>query len=66
MVKLFDVGWIPVRTAAAELGVTMARVYQLIEIGALRAVKQDATVLVDRASVVRRLTMFPRRMRDAA
>lgn len=45
-----DVKWVPVRTAAKTLGVSMARVYQLIASGDLVSVKQDLTVLVSMRS----------------
>jgi len=41
-----EVKWVPVRTAAKTLGVSMARVYQLIEKGDLVSMKVDLTVLV--------------------
>ncbi|MBE3046026.1 hypothetical protein IMZ48_26500 [Candidatus Bathyarchaeota archaeon] len=45
-----DVKWVPVRTAAKTLGVSMARVYQLIEKGDLVSMKVDLTVLVSMRS----------------
>lgn len=45
-----DVKWVPVRTAAKQLGVSMARVYQLIKDGSLVSVKSDMTVLVSMRS----------------
>ena len=54
-----DVKWIPVRTAAKLLKVTMARIYQLIESGELVSVKSDMTVLVSLKSCnARQMTLF--------
>jgi len=54
-----DVKWIPVRTAAKMLSVSMARVYQLIESGELVSVKSDMTVLVSLKSCnARQMTLF--------
>jgi excisionase family DNA binding protein len=46
-----DVKWIPVRTAAAQLGISMTRVYQLVDSGVLLSIKVDRTVLVSERSV---------------
>jgi len=46
-----QVGAIPVLAAAKRLGVTAARVYQMIEEGKLLSVKIDKTVLVFESSV---------------
>lgn len=46
-----DVKWVPVRTAAKMLQVSMARVYQLIERGELCSVKVDLTTLVGLRSI---------------
>lgn len=54
-----DVKWVPVRTAAKMLHVSMARVYQLIESGELVSVKSDMTVLVSVKSCnARQMSMF--------
>ena len=45
-----EVKWVPVRTAAKTLGISMARVYQLIEKGELVSMKVDLTVLVSMRS----------------
>jgi hypothetical protein len=45
-----DVKWVPVRTAASMLGVSMCRVYQLVEAGELLSIKVDNTVLVSQRS----------------
>lgn len=51
-----EVKWLPVRAVANSLGVSAARIYQLIESGALTSVKVDSTVLVSMRSVeLRRL-----------
>jgi len=49
-----DVKWLPVRSAAAMLGVSMTRVYQLVENGTLLSIKVDCTVLVSQRSVYAR------------
>lgn len=46
-----DVKWIPVRTAAQMLGVSMQRVYQVVDDGTLLSMKLDGNVLVSRKSV---------------
>jgi hypothetical protein len=54
-----EVKWVPVRTAAKTLGVSMARVYQLIKTGELSSMKVDMTILVSIKSCdARQLTMF--------
>jgi hypothetical protein len=54
-----DVRWLPVRTAAKTLGVSMTRVYQLIEDGILVSIKVDKTVLVSaRSCNARQLEMM--------
>jgi len=45
-----EVKWVPVRTAAKTLGISMARVYQLIARGELVSMKVDMTVLVSMRS----------------
>ena len=53
-----DVKWVPVRTAAKFLGVSMARVYQLITAGDLTSMKVDCTTLVSLKSCnARQLTL---------
>ena len=49
-----EVKWVPVRTAAKALGVSMARVYQLIDKGELVSMKVDLTVLVSMRSCAAR------------
>lgn len=46
-----EVKWLPVRTVAKRLGVSMARVYQLIEKGDLCSIKIDLTTLVSCRSI---------------
>jgi hypothetical protein len=55
----YDVKWVPVRTAAKSLGVSMARVYQLIKAGELQSRKVDLTVLVSLRSCDRRQMALP-------
>ncbi len=59
MRREIGVEWVPVRTAAKMLGVSMARVYQLIESGDLRAQKMDSTMLVYQKSVEYRQMKLP-------
>lgn len=61
-----DVKWVPVRTAAKMLGVTMARVYQLLEIGELTSMKLDLTTLVGLRSIEARKMMGRRGGKRAA
>jgi excisionase family DNA binding protein len=46
-----DVKWVPVRTAAQMLQVSMTRVYQLVGEGTILSIKLDGNVLVSRKSV---------------
>lgn len=66
MLRDGEVKWIPVRTAAKMLRVSMARVYQLIESGVLLSVKVDMTVLVSQRSVEARQMSLPLGDRNAA
>lgn len=59
-------GWIPVRTAAKMMGVSRSRVYQLVDAGDLKALRQDRTWLVHRASVDLWCEIRDRRKRRAA
>lgn len=61
-----EVKWVPVRTAAKTLGVSMARVYQLIERGELVSMKVDLTVLVSIRSCHARQLELGFQARDAA
>jgi excisionase family DNA binding protein len=65
MLRDGDVKWVPVRTAAKMLGVSMKRVYQLIESGTLSSMKVDCTVLVSVRSVESRQMLLPG-VKDAA
>jgi excisionase family DNA binding protein len=57
---------VPVRTAAKQLGVTAARVYQMIEEGKLIAQKVDKTVLVFESSIDWAIAMRTGGVKDAA
>lgn len=61
-----DVKWVPVRTASKMLGVSMARVYQLIKAGELSSIKQDLTVLVSVRSCDARQMCLGLEEKDAA
>lgn len=61
-----DVKWVPVRTAAKTLGVSMARIYQLIDKGELVSMKVDLTVLVSMRSCNARQMQLDLGDRDAA
>lgn len=61
-----EVKWLPVRTVAKRLGVSMARVYQLIEAGDLCSIKVDLTTLVSCRSVESRELEMRGRKRRAA
>jgi hypothetical protein len=61
-----DVKWVPVRTASKVLGVSMARVYQLIARGDLVSMKVDLTVLVSMRSCNARQLELGLEARDAA
>lgn len=61
-----DVKWVPVRTAAKTLGVSMARVYQLIKDGELVSMKVDLTVLVSMRSCNARQIELNLAVKDAA
>jgi translation elongation factor EF-1alpha len=61
-----DVRWVPVRTAAKMLQVSMTRVYQLIERGDLLSIKVDSTVLVSGRSVEARTSAMEGRVRNVA
>jgi hypothetical protein len=61
-----DVRWLPVRTAAKMLQVSMTRVYQLIERGDLLSIKVDSTVLVSGRSVEARTSAMEGRVRNVA
>ena len=65
MMRDGDVKWVPVRTAAKLLRVSMKRVYQLIEQGTLTSMKVDCTVLVSMRSVESRQIVLPG-VKDAA
>jgi excisionase family DNA binding protein len=61
-----QVGAIPVSAAAKRLGVTPARVYQMIEEGKLTSVKIDKTVLVFESAVTWAEAMRTGEVRNAA
>jgi hypothetical protein len=61
-----DVKWVPVRTASKMLGVSMARIYQLIEKGELTSMKVDLTVLVSIRSCNARQMQLDLEAKDAA
>lgn len=61
-----EVKWVPVRTAAKTLGVSMARVYQLIAAGELVSMKVDLTVLVSMRSCCSRQFELKMGVEDAA
>ena len=61
-----EVKWVPVRTAAKTLGVSMARVYQLIAAGDLVSMKVDLTVLVSMRSCSARQLELRMEYGDAA
>lgn len=64
MLSELEIKWVPVRTASKLLGVSMKRVYQLIEEGSLMSRKVDCTVLVSLRSVAARQLELPG-VRDA-
>lgn len=66
MAGVKQVGAIPVRTAACRLGVSAARIYQMIEEGKLTSVKIDSTVLVFESSVAWAEAMRRGGVKDAA
>jgi len=66
MVHDGDVKWVPVRTAAKMLGVSMTRVYQLVEDGELTGMKLDLTTLVGVRSIEVRKSSERRGGRRAA
>ncbi len=53
-----EVKWVPVKTAASMLRVTMKRVYQLIGTGSLSAVRVDRTWLVSCRSINARIELL--------
>jgi excisionase family DNA binding protein len=57
---------VPVRTAAKRLGVSQARVYQMIEEGKLSSIKMDSTVLVFESSIEWAIAMRTGGQKDAA
>ena len=57
---------VPVSTAAKRLGVSAARVYQMIEEGKLHSVKVDSTVLVFESSITWAVAMRQEGVRNAA
>jgi hypothetical protein len=61
-----DVKWVPVRTAAKTLGVSMARIYQLIASGDLTSMKVDCTTLVSLKSCNARQITLNMEEKDAA
>ena len=61
-----DVKWVPVSAAAARLGISRTRVYQLLEEGALLSIKVDSTVLVSLKSCDGRLAERGREARNVA
>jgi len=61
-----DVKWIPVSSAAKLMGVSTARVRQLIRASFLTSVKMDSTVLVSSRSVEGWLAQKEMRFEDAA
>lgn len=65
MLSEVEIKWVPVRTASKLLGVSMKRVYQLIEEGSVTSRKVDCTVLVSVRSLVRRQLELPG-VRDVA
>jgi excisionase family DNA binding protein len=66
MAGVKQIGAIPVKSAAKRLGVSPARVYQMIEEGKLSSVKMDTTVLVYESSVEWAVAMRIGGDRDAA
>jgi len=50
-----EVKWLPVSSASKQLGVSVPRVYQLIERGDLVSMKVDSTVLVSCRSIQTRV-----------
>jgi len=61
-----EVKWLPVSAAASRLGISRARVYQLIEDQVLLSIKVDATVLVSTRSCEARSAELGRGKRHAA
>lgn len=61
-----DVKWVPVRTAAKTLGVSMARIYQLIAAGDLVSMKVDMTTLVSLKSCNARQLLLEEVKKNAA
>jgi excisionase family DNA binding protein len=57
---------VPVSTAAKRLGVSAARVYQMIEEGKLHSVKVDSTVLVFESSITWAVAMRQEGVQNAA
>jgi len=53
-----DLRWIPVRSAARRLGVSCARVYQLLHEGQLSSIKMGCTYMVLSRSVDARIVML--------
>jgi hypothetical protein len=66
MVNDGDIKWLPVSAAASRLGISRARVYQLIEDAVLLSIKVDSTVLVSGRSIDQRVAEVGRGRRYAA